>query len=142
MRVEFEQMEEVNMVLIPREEHARDDCKKAKVDELKKLEEFNSFKEVDDEGQYRISCTWVLWMKGEETRARLVARGYEEEQEVPSDSPTVDKGDLQVLLAIAASEGWTIETSDVKSAFLQGKALERKVTVIPPKEANVPTGKL
>ena len=134
--------EEVNMVLIPREEHQSEECRKAKLVELKKLEDFQSFKIVEDKGQFRISCRWVLWKKEEETRARLVARGFEEESDVPSDSPTVDKANLRVILAVAAAEGWTIETSDVKSAFLQGKMLDRKVTIIPPKEASVPKGKL
>ena len=134
--------EEVNMVLIPREEQQNEECKKAKLVELRKLEDFKSFKVVEDKGQFRISCRWVLWKKEEETRARLVARGFEEESEVPSDSPTVDKANLRVILAVAAAEGWMIETSDVKSAFLQGRTLDRKVTIIPPKEAGVPKGKL
>ena len=134
--------EEVNMVLIPMEEQQSEECRKAKLVELKKLEDFQSFKVVEDKGQFRISCRWVLWKKEEETRARLVARGFEEDTEVPSDSPTVDKANLRVILTVAASEGWIIETSDVKSAFLQGKMLDRKVTIIPPKEAGVPKGKL
>ena len=134
--------EEVNMVLIPKETHSNEECKKAKVVELRKLEEFDSFDEVDDDGQFRISCTWILWRKGDEVRARLVARGFEEQEEVPSDSPTVDKCNIRILLAIAASKGWTVKCSDVKSAFLQGRQLDRKVTLIPPKEANVPKGRL
>ena len=127
--------EEVNMVLIPREEQQNEECRKAKLIELKKLEDFQSFKVVEDKGQFRISCRWVLWKKEEEIRARLVARGFEEDSEVPSDSPTVDKANLRVILAVAAAEGWTIETSDVKSAFLQGRRLVRKVPIVPPKKA-------
>ena len=130
------------MVLIPRESHSNEECKKAKLVELAKLDDFDTFKEVKDVGLSRISCTWVLSMKGDEVRARLVARGFEEEEQVPSDSPTVDKGNIRILLAIAASKGWTIECSDVKSTLLQGKQLEIKVTLIPPKEANIPKGRL
>ena len=46
------------------------------------------------------------------------------------------------MLAIAASKNWTNETSDVKSAFLQGKSLDRQVIIKPPKEANIEKGKL
>ena len=143
-RVSYQKVEneEVNMVLIPIVEHQSDECRKAKLVELKKLEDFSSYRLVDDKGQFHISCRWVLWKKGEETRARLVARGFEEESEVPSDSPTVDKANLRIILVVAASAGWMIETSDVKSAFLQGKLLDRKVTIIPPKEAQVEKGKL
>ena len=70
--------EECNMVIIPKERHKDDDCIKAKEVELKKLKDFQSNSIVDDEGQYRISSTWVLWYKGEEVRNRLVARGFEE----------------------------------------------------------------
>ena len=143
-RVKYRKVEEeeVNMVMIPQGRHKDTDCIEAKKVELKKLEEFKSYSVVDDEGQYRISCTWVLWYKGEDVRARLVARGFEEIEEVAADSPTVDKCNLRLALAIIASHGWTPETSDVKSAFLQGRQLDRLVTIKPPKEADVPKGKL
>lgn len=142
-RLRFKEVcEEVNMVLIPQERHKDEDCKAAKQVELRKLEDFEAFKVVDDVGQYRISCMWILWVKGDETRARLCARGYEEAEAIPSDSPTVDKPNIRVLLLTAASYGWVIESSDVKSAFLQGRALDRTVTLTPPREANVEKGKL
>ena len=143
-RIEFRKVteEEVNMVQIPREDQNSEECRKAKVVELEKLKSFDSFEEVEDCGQYRISCRWILWKKGAEVRARLVARGFEEVEEVPSDSPTVDKCNIRIALAIAASKGWIIKCSDVKSAFLQGKELERLVTMTPPKEAQVTKGKL
>ena len=84
----------------------------------------------------------MLWYKGEEVRARLVARGFEETESVPSDSPTVDKCNMRLVLLIATSMGWVVETSDAKSAFLQGKQLDRTVIISPPREANVPRGKL
>ena len=33
--------------------------------------------------------------------------------------------------------GWTVKTTDIKSASLQGKEIEREVYLIPPKEAEV-----
>ena len=88
------------MVMIPNDRHRDDDCIEAKKVELKKLLDFDSYEIVNDEGQYRISCRWILWYKGEEVRARLVARGFEEKEEVPSDSPTVDKCSMRLLLII------------------------------------------
>ena len=73
-----------------------------------------------------------------EVRARLVARGYEEQEEVISDSPTVDQVNIKILLAIAASKGWKVVSSDVKSAFLQGKEITRDVIMKPPPEAGHP----
>ena len=134
--------EECNMVLIPAERHKDDDCMKAKQVELEKLKEFETYDVVPDEGQYRISCRWVLWYKSEEVRARLTARGFEEKEKVASDSPTVDKCNVRIVLTICQSKGWVLETSDVKSAFLQGHELDREVYIQPPKEANVPRGQL
>ena len=142
-RIKFKKLEEeCDIVMIPADRHKDTDCMEAKNVELKKLVDFDSYETVNDEGQYRISCRWILWYKGEEVRARLVARGFEELDEVRSDSPTMDKCNLRLLLAICAAEKWTLESSDVKSAFLQGQNLDREVIIKPPKEAGVPTDKL
>ena len=139
--------EECNMVLVPRERHKEFQVREAKRKELGKLNEWNAVEAIDDVGQFRISCTWVVWMKPQdegdpECRARLVARGYEEEHEVPSDSPTVDKASIRLILMICASRKWIVRTSDVKSAFLQGRELDRHVVMKPPREAGIPKGKL
>ena len=130
------------MVLIPAERHKDDDCINAKQVELEKLKEFETYDVVPDEGQYRISCRWVLWYKGDEVRARLTARGFEEKEKVASDSPTIDKCNVRIVLTICQSKGWVLETSDVKSAFLQGHELDREVHIQPPKEASVSKGQL
>ena len=54
---------------------------------------------------------------------------------IRKDSPTAHKDSLKLALAIAANEGFEIISADIKSAFLQGKSLEREVFVIPPPEA-------
>ena len=132
--------EEVNIVTIPKNEHNSEKCMKAKYTELEKLKEFNTYETVKDEGQYRISTTWVLWNKGDEVRARLVARGYEDNQEIQTDSPTVGKSTVCITMAMAAAEHWEIKTTDIKSAFLQGKDMDREVYLTPPKESNCDTG--
>ena len=43
-----------------------------------------------------------------------------------------------MLLMIAATEKWTIKSSDVTSAFLQSVPLQRNVFVLPPKERRIP----
>ena len=73
-------------------------------------------------------------------KARLCLRGDKEEEKPRSDSPTADKTSLRMLYAIAANERWKIESLDVKSAFLQGRKLERELFVSPPKEANCQEG--
>jgi hypothetical protein len=53
----------------------------------------------------------------------------------------MSKTAFRVLLTMAASKQWEIETTDIKRAFLQGQDLDRDVFLIPPKEANA-LGKL
>lgn len=144
--VEYEMLsvpeeQHILVVTIPKEEQNTNECMDAKLKELAKLQEFDTYEVIEDEGQERISCTWVLSKKGDETRARLVARGYEEDQSVPKDSPTLSKSSLRVILTVAASNSWTVETTDIKSAFLQGSELNRNVLIKPPKEAEM-KGKL
>ena len=45
-----------------------------------------------------------------------------------------------MVLAITASKGWEIKTTDIKSAFLQGKEMDREVYLKPPKEAKTKDG--
>ena len=126
--------EEILAVMVPREQRNSEDCLKAKLEELEKLKEFNTYEIVEDQGQPRITTVWVLTEKGQEKRARLTCRGFLEEDDIPNSSPTVGKHTMKALLAIATTEGWDIKTTDIKSAFLQGNKLERDVYVKPPKE--------
>ena len=120
--------------------HMEEKCIKAKQAELEKLKIFETYDEVENTGQFCISTTWVLCDKGKEIRARLVARGYEDNQIFQKDSPTISKSALKTVMAITASKEWNIKTTDIKSAFLQGKEMERIVYLKPPKEANVKEG--
>ena len=56
--------------------------KEAKNDELKKLEHYDVYEYVKDEGQNTISCRWIITNKTDNDcvkfKARLVARGFEE----------------------------------------------------------------
>ena len=144
-----EQQDEVNMAIIPYNQHGSVECIKAKKEEIAKIvEQFDVVEEVEDTGQFRISCRFVLWYKRHsdgtvKTRARLVARGYEELDDIPSDSPTLDQTNMKVILALAQANNFKVVSADVKSAFLQGLPLtERTVVVKPPPEAGVRGGKL
>ena len=55
--------------------------------------------------------------------------------EIQKDSPTVGKGAMWLFISITARENWTVKTTDIKSAFLQGKELEREIYIKPPKES-------
>ena len=143
--VEYEKIqetpEEIHVVMIPRDRQKEPACVKAKDEELQKLKDFGTYKVVKDVGQPRISSTWVLCEKDNgAVKARLVARGYEELGEVVSDSPTMNKSSLRIILSLAASKQWLLETTDIKSAFLQGDTINREVYVKPPREAKLEKG--
>ena len=130
----------VYITQIPKNKQNTEACIKAKETELKKLAEFDVFNEVPYAGQELISTRWILWPKGDEIRARLVARGFEEGITENVDSPTVGKIAVRVFLSLSASQRWIIKTTDIKSAFLQGNPIDRDVFVTPPKEAVVADG--
>ena len=77
------------------------ECDEAKQTELEKLRHFNTYKEVIDKGQFRISTTWILTEKNNEVRARLVARGYEETTITQKDSPTVQISVMRLFIALS-----------------------------------------
>ena len=140
------QQEEVHMAIIPYNQHGNLECREAKKVEIDKILQFDAVEVVPDVGQARISSRFVLWYKKHSdgtvvTRARLVARGYEEEDAPPSDSPTLDQINLKVILMLAQAFNMDVISLDIKSAFLQGLPLtERTVHLIPPPEAGVPKG--
>ena len=98
------------------------------------------YSEIVDKGQQCISVRWVITRKMKDgnsvVKARLVARGYEEESLiwVRKDSPTCCKESLRSILCIIASFKWNVKTLDIKSAFLQGNKVERDIFLKPPKE--------
>ena len=55
-----------NFVIIPKSCQHTPKCDKAKQSELEKLKNFNACTEVIDEGQFRISTTWVSHEKNNE----------------------------------------------------------------------------
>ena len=121
----------------------RKDADEAMKAEIAKFEKFSAFRKVVDEGQYAIKTRWVFSedkenSKGCLLKARLCMRGDTElnTDTIRADSPTAHKDSIKLALAIAANENFEIISADIKSAFLQGKSLNRKVYVLPPSEAN------
>ena len=100
-------VEDVNVVVIPEQCQDSNECLAAKQKELSAFREFDVFAEVPDDGQFRVSTTWVLTKKMNlgalGVKARLVARGSEETSSVKSDSPTCTQDAFRIFLAIACS---------------------------------------
>ena len=53
---------------------------------------------------------------------------------MPRDSPTVDKG------TISSIYNWTVKSTDIESAFLQGREIRRDVYIKTPRESNTEKG--
>ena len=134
--------------LVPRKQYGTKEVQEAMTKEIDKYESFKAFEEVSDDGQERLPVRWVVSKheldgKNQPLKARLCIRGDLEKgkDNVRSDSPTVGKDTLKMAISIAANEGFTIKSGDIKSAYLQGLDLQRQIYVKPPPEAGL-SGKL
>ena len=124
--------------IIPRSEFKTKECIDAKKAEIEKIDNFNSFEVVNKQDDWTIlGHTWVLVRKNGKVRARLTAKGFQEEIIVRSDSPTVGKSTFRTMLTIAVSNNWDIKTTDITSAFLQGDEIDREIYMKPPPEAGL-----
>ena len=134
----------VYVVIVPRFRHGEVKCKEAKEEELSRFDEFDVYEEVEDEGQTTLGTNWVLTEKVKNDKiiikARLTIRGDQEEatDQIQSDSPTVRKQNINILLMVAARNKWDIKSDDVTSAFLQSVPIEREIFVNPPRERRIP----
>ena len=74
-------------------------------------------------------------------KARLVARGFEENLETRADSPMACKESQRLFLGITSTMAWEAKTIDIKAAFSQGNEIKREVILKPPNKAGA-LGKL
>jgi ribosomal protein L22 len=63
-----------------------------------------------------------------------VAKGFEEEVEEKKDAPTVSTETIRIIILLAQQRKWDINAIDIKTAYLQGKHIKRRVVIKPPKE--------
>ena len=132
---------------VPKDRYQETHVKQAMEKEVDSWKLNDAYVEVDDEGQKCLSSRWVVTEKVDKTnpaervcKARLVVRGYEEnlfkhnEDNLMTDSPTSEKRSQRVLLNVAASEQWVLQTLDIKSAFLKSSEIDRVLFIKPPRE--------
>ena len=118
------------------------DFSEAKMVELQSWKTNEVYEEVSYENQKCISVRWVCGMKSCKNsyiypKSRLVAREFEEDNHnLNKESPTCSKDSFRVINAIVTQKQWKLNTTDIKTAFLQGDELDREVYLYPPKEAN------
>ena len=100
--------------------------------------DYDVFEEVKDEGQETIGSRWVVTIKEKHdgqkhnTKARLVAPGFQETMKPQSDSPTVSKESFKMLMAVAANDNFKLASVDIRAALLQSRTLDRDVFMLPP----------
>ena len=118
---------------------SKEDVKNAKLRELKSWRENQVYSEVENVNQSCISGRWIIKPKIidgiQSVKARYVLRGFEETQEFRTDSPTCMRESVRIVLALFPTLKWKINSIDFKTAFLQGRLIERDIYVKPPKEA-------
>jgi hypothetical protein len=114
---------------------------KAKQAEILNWQTNGVYDEVENEVQTSISVRRVITEKLKEgntvIKARLVARGFEQDMhDQKTDPPTCSEDSLRLAMRVIASNGWrwTVNSIDVRAAFLQGEEINRYIYIRPPKE--------
>ena len=123
---------------------------RAMQDEYNSLKQMNVFQMVElPAGERALSSKWVYTFKHNDVeitkcKARLVARGYEQREDIDYDllfSPTVSQSSLKLMLSYAAQHNCYIHQLDVKTAFLHG-TLDRPVYLKQPVGCDDFTGRV
>merc|ERR1712002_778987 len=131
---------EIFTVEVPVKEHKKPEIIEAKNKEIENLKTYETFEEVEDEGQVTIECRWIVTKKEKHDgqkqnyKARLVAKGFQELDQPQSDSLTAAKESFKLLMALSANYKFKMVSMDIRAAFLQAKTLDREVFVRPPKD--------
>ena len=114
--------------------------------EMDAMREFEVYSEVPRKdldpavASKAITTRWVLRWKGDEVRARLVARGFTQEVKDPDDiyASTPLLTSLRAFVALALARGWHMTTGDVSTAFLHAAVTtspdEEDIYIVPPVE--------
>ena len=97
-------VELVQVVFIPIEHHSDPEVLEAKQKELE-----NWTNDLSD----GLKCV----------KARLVIRGFEEDEKSPVDSPTASKSSMKIFFAVCANNNWVYETMDIKAVLHKGKVV-------------------
>merc|ERR1712215_241590 len=124
-------------VEVPVREHGKLEMIEAKNKEIENLKTYETFEEVEENGQETIGSKYIVTEKEKHDgqkqayKARLVAKGFQEVDQPQSDSPTAAKESFKLLMALAANQNFKVVSMDIRAAFLQAKKLDREVDLFP-----------
>lgn len=126
-----------NVVLMSCDEEMSQEVVDAKQVELTNLIDNHVFESVPFVNQAVVSSRWIITEKflsgKKKVKARLVARGFEEDSSnFRKDSPTCSREGLRLVLLAAVTFSWELQSIDITAAFLQGDPLERVIYLRPP----------
>src|SRR5215469_3243478 len=117
----------------------------AKEKELENWREHKVYEEITKQqlpnDMKPLTTRWVITEKEKEgglfVKARLVARGFlEKEKDLQCEAPTASPEGLKIVLSVILMNGWTLQSIDIKTAYLQSHSINRDVYIHPPKESN------
>ena len=142
VRIVNDETHQVCVVQVPFNLHKTDRVVNAKAKELQTLRKFGTFIDIDirtlnaEQRNKIIPTTWNVVQKDvnnpDSIKARLCARGDKEKGDVRTDSPTVSRQALRLLITKAAQNHWKLKSLDFTGAFLQGMDIDRVVYLSPP----------
>lgn len=93
-----------------------DDIMQAKEKELNAWKSNNVYEECEEVSKTPITLRWILTEKRVDgnrvVKARLVARGFEENFDERCDSPTCSKEYLRLALALITANKWIVKSLD------------------------------
>lgn len=126
------------------EREDKSDWEKAVIEELKVLEESETFEIVPRRNEKLLDAKWVFTRKDTGNnmicKARLVVRGYQQQEKFEDVySPVLRLQTLRTLLSVAARRDYHIHQMDVKGAFLYGR-IDEDVYLKPPEGMNIQDG--
>ena len=109
------------------------DFSEAKGDEVRNWKERKVYLEVVDKAKKCVSSRWVNTVKNGDKmklKSTLVAKEFEEEclEEIPKYS-LINKLTLRAVLSVCAQHDWSVNTIDIKTAFLQGEEFQWNVYI-------------
>ena len=90
-----------------------------------------TWKEIDDPEK---KTNELKIQRAKKAKARLVVLGFLDPaiEDIPRDSPTLNKTSKMLILQTIATMGWNLMSFDIRAAFLQGKPQSDRVLAIEP----------